>query len=60
METIRVRPSRRDLLVLDEATGRPIPADWSDVPNNGYWQKALYVGDVVQDAPQPSKPNKTK
>lgn len=45
--TMRVRPARDGLRVIDPRTRRPIDSAGVDVPADGYWTRRLQQGDVV-------------
>ncbi|OFX01392.1 MAG: hypothetical protein A3E78_01925 [Alphaproteobacteria bacterium RIFCSPHIGHO2_12_FULL_63_12] len=60
METIFVRPAP-GARVRDPMTKAPIPDAGLLVPNNGYWQRRILVGDVVvttEAAAQPKPKSK--
>ena len=58
METLFVRPAP-GARVRDPETKAPIPETGVDVPNTGYWQRRIRMGDVVVvTPPAPTKKSK--
>ena len=48
MNTMRIKPSRKDVVVRDPETRRPLAAKGEEKPKNTYWLRRLRDGDVVE------------
>jgi len=61
METIFVRPAP-GAKVRDPVTKAPIPEAGVIVPNDGFWNRRLRLGDVilVEETPTPTKSKSAK
>lgn len=46
-ESYFLRPARAELVVVNPATNRPIPAEGLEVPKDAYWTRRLQQGDCV-------------
>lgn len=47
MTKLKLKPARPDLLVRSPSSGRPLPVEGAEVPNNSYWRRRMKDGDVV-------------
>lgn len=51
MDALYVRPALAAALIIDPATGGPLPASGARVPRDAHWLRALANGDVVDLTP---------
>ncbi|MGF1842260.1 DUF2635 domain-containing protein [Vibrio clamense] len=60
MQTFKIKPKTKGLLVKDPETFKPLKATGEEKPRNAYWLRRLSAGDVVEIKPNTTPKKETK